>query len=480
MKAATHIIGRQNIHLRYNGARDPFALRQMISDICSDELPVRLAKLLDQYDDLDYVVRIDKLDVNLTLSDDGNLQERIAKAIIEKVEAELRQKLETRKHTQLLTANFARTLRIYLERGYLPRYTDLKNATEFRQALTQAWQQPTLRQQIIPEIVPVLRSNHARQRLLSLLSDAQLDSFVFATGIWTQSAWTKWQQAITSAAMSVSGQPQGLHPEVVLKSAVLETISQQPALPSASLVLATSILKTFKQQGIDLRKEEWLRLIPADARVDISTVIEELTVRGDSTSFIPPTRQHLDPPAPLGTGQEDQESPQNTYPDDAIFIRNAGLVLLALYLPAFFTRLGLLNDEGKITDFPKAIALLRYLVFASVDFEEMELPLEKLLCGIPLAQSIWDRPHITEAEKVQAEELLQSVIEHWTILKNTTPVGLRHSFLQREGKLSFRNNQWELTVHRQAHDILLDYLPWSINMIKLPWMPHLLVVKWIK
>jgi hypothetical protein len=154
--------------------------------------------------------------------------------------------------------------------------------------------------------------------------------------------------------------------------------------------------------------------------------------------------------------------------------------LLALYLPGFFNRLNVLSSDGKVGDLPRAMALLRYLVFESDDFEEMELVLEKLLCGIPLVESIAGRHNILDEEEEQAHELLQSVIEHWTILKNTTPAGLRHSFLQREGKLSFRNNQWELTVHRQAHDILLDYLPWSISMIKLQWMPHLLVVKWNK
>jgi hypothetical protein len=122
--------------------------------------------------------------------------------------------------------------------------------------------------------------------------------------------------------------------------------------------------------------------------------------------------------------------------------------------------------------------LLRYLVFEGEQFEELEVVLEKLLCGIALAESIAERPRLSDEEKEQAGLLLQSVIEHWTVLKSTSPAGLRHNFLQREGKLVFKNGQWELRVQKQAHDLLLDYLPWSISIIKLPWMKYVLNVKW--
>jgi hypothetical protein len=97
---------------------------------------------------------------------------------------------------------------------------------------------------------------------------------------------------------------------------------------------------------------------------------------------------------------------------------------------------------------------------------------------MPLAES-FDRKHRIRSEEIeQIDALLQSVIEHWAVLKNTSPEGLRESFLQREGRLVFQNDQWELTVQKQAHDILLDYLPWNISMVRLLWMPYPLIVKW--
>lgn len=480
MPSATHIIGRQNIHLRYNGARDPFALRQMISDVCSDELPVRLNRRLDQYDDPDYVLRIDKLNVSISLADNGNLQESIAKAIIEKVEAELRQRLEHRKDTLLVTQNFACTLRIYLEGGYLPRYTNPKSAAEFREAMAEAWQEPALQKQIIPEIAPALRSMHARQRLLSLLSYTQFEALVLATRVWSSSDWKSWQEAFEQIRRIVCRQQRALDVEPIIRSAVLAAISELTHSASANLILATSILKELQQRGFVPTKEERIQFFPANVNAARADAAGSLVLKEETNQILPVSYPDLVSSIQIDPGHEELATNQEIKPDDAIFIQNAGLVLLALYLPAFFARLNLLDKSGRVNNVPRALALLRYLAFESGDFEEMELILEKVLCGIPLAQSIAERHTILDGEKEQAEELLQSIIEHWTILKNTTPAGLRHSFLQREGKLSFRKAQWELTVHRQAHDILLDYLPWSISMIKLQWMPHLLVVKWIK
>ena len=88
-------------------------------------------------------------------------------------------------------------------------------------------------------------------------------------------------------------------------------------------------------------------------------------------------------------------------------------------------------------------------------------------------------PHLPEGFKQESEALLQSVIAHWGVIKNTSLEGLRESFLQREGKLSFNNNEWYLQVEQKAFDMLLRELPWTIQMIRLPWMKHLLKTDWV-
>ena len=75
--------------------------------------------------------------------------------------------------------------------------------------------------------------------------------------------------------------------------------------------------------------------------------------------------------------------------------------------------------------------------------------------------------------------MLGSVIEHWVILKNTSIEGLRESFLQRNGKLTFANNEWLLQVEQKPYDMLLQSLPWNIGIIKLAWMRNILKTEWI-
>ncbi|MEO1401775.1 MAG: contractile injection system tape measure protein [Cyanobacteria bacterium J06635_1] len=43
---------------------------------------------------------------------------------------------------------------------------------------------------------------------------------------------------------------------------------------------------------------------------------------------------------------------------------------------------------------------------------------------------------------------------------------------------SRNNDHWLLQIERETYDILLDQLPWSIRVVKLPWMPKLLYVEW--
>jgi hypothetical protein len=78
----------------------------------------------------------------------------------------------------------------------------------------------------------------------------------------------------------------------------------------------------------------------------------------------------------------------------------------------------------------------------------------------------------------EAGDLLAAAIAQWSILKNTSVEGLREGFLQRGGKLFSKNGNLWLQVEKNAIDILLDYLPWNLGIIKLPWLKDVLRVEW--
>ena len=106
-------------------------------------------------------------------------------------------------------------------------------------------------------------------------------------------------------------------------------------------------------------------------------------------------------------------------------------------------------------------------------------------CGVvdgDLDRALYDRTmgcQLRASREIRKDEVLLSVIEHWNILQNTSVEGLRQSFLQRNGKLSYNGSEWLLQVEQQPYDMLLQHLPWNISMIKLPWMEQMLKTEWI-
>jgi len=167
-------------------------------------------------------------------------------------------------------------------------------------------------------------------------------------------------------------------------------------------------------------------------------------------------------------------------PGEAVSVNNAGLVLLAGFAPRLFTMLGLLTGRAFVDEdaAARAVHLLQWLVDERLDADEHELVLNKLLCGLPAATPVPREVVLQPCEQAAAQQMLQGVIAHWNALGRTSIQGLRESFLQREGRLSRDEVAWRLRVAPRAFDVLLDRVPWSYTMLKLPWMPEVLHVEW--
>ncbi len=164
---------------------------------------------------------------------------------------------------------------------------------------------------------------------------------------------------------------------------------------------------------------------------------------------------------------------------DGIYIQHTGLVLLHPFLPAFFRRLGLLEANQFINNDSrqKAVWLLHYLATGNTEALEYEIALPKILCGWPLEKVIAP-VEIAVNEREEADNLLLSVIEKWDKLKNTSITALRENFLQRNGKIVTKNNTVFVQVESSTLDMLLDFLPWNLSIIKFPWKKELIRVEW--
>lgn len=171
-------------------------------------------------------------------------------------------------------------------------------------------------------------------------------------------------------------------------------------------------------------------------------------------------------------------------PKDAIFIGNAGLVLLNPYLPSLFERLGLLTETGKgprlvgLEAISRGVHLLQYIAEGRCDRPEPLLVLNKLLCGVPPAQPIEASIEPSEEDLATCDSLIAAIIANWPSIANSSPAALRETFLQREGKLLHGSDGWKLHVQRKTVDVLVDRIPWSFAMVYHRWMAEPVQVTW--
>jgi len=163
-----------------------------------------------------------------------------------------------------------------------------------------------------------------------------------------------------------------------------------------------------------------------------------------------------------------------------IEVTNAGVIILAPFLPQFFQVMGLREGGVFVHEAAqeRAIHLLQYLVTGDTAHEEHELTLNKVLCGLPVDQPIGREVNLKENEMAVCEQLLKAVIQNWGTIKRSSVAALRETFLQRTAILSESEEAWILKVEQGPFDMILDTIPWSISMVKLSWMEKILQVSW--
>jgi hypothetical protein len=163
-----------------------------------------------------------------------------------------------------------------------------------------------------------------------------------------------------------------------------------------------------------------------------------------------------------------------------VTIMNAGLVLLNSYIPLLFERSGFVIDKKMLglTSHLNAVHYLQYVATGLSIAEESQMPLNKILCGVPINHPIQDEAFISDEHKELINGLIKAVIEHWPAIGNSTIEGFRGNWLVREGLLIEFDDKWELTVEKRAYDLLINKSMFSFSIIKYPWMDKPLHVNW--
>lgn len=163
-----------------------------------------------------------------------------------------------------------------------------------------------------------------------------------------------------------------------------------------------------------------------------------------------------------------------------IEVRNAGIVLLNDYIAMLFERLKLTSENKFISNEyqVRAVQYLQYVITGMQETEEVYLTLNKVLCGLPLTDTVPDFIEITDQEKQLIHGLIQAAISHWPEIGDCSVDGFRGNWLVRDGILVELEDKWELTVDKRAYDILINRSPFAFSIMKYHWMDKPLHVVW--
>ncbi|SKA36532.1 hypothetical protein SAMN04488128_104130 [Chitinophaga eiseniae] len=476
-----HLIQKQLVEVTFNGPESQaLQLQREVAALCENELLPALEKVLAPYDFLEDDLIFDYLSISVEDLRSNNLSQLFTNAVAQQLKATLAQKIppasrevsatpfdviriENRERREAQSANHRNVEQMlfhFLLHGVYPWWVSQDRIPEWKGVMLNIFFASS--PQTI-QLLHILRTSPmARERLTAQFSAAwqqqllhQITPDMYAATI---SAVITLQQYIPDARHIT---------ETAIRQWQLETVLQEHTTPAAEKLLAGALTRLLPVTPPQLQA-----LVKAYLPGPLQARLQEQLAQ----------QAGISPKEKTNTGPLREEEHRSAPLSDGYYVHNAGLVLLSPFISRFLQYCEAANEK-KLLRPGYAAALLEWLATGRTDIGEEEMVLNKILCGIPLSQTIERVTTIEPAHQDEAASLLTMVISHWPSLKNTSPEGLQSSFLRRPGKLSVRENDdnWLLQVERESYDEwLLPDIPWSYNMILLPYTPHKMIwVEWI-
>jgi Contractile injection system tape measure protein len=527
-----NIVQKQKINFHYKGKTDGFAMQKEITDWYYQELFPELQSMMDDTAPDNLYIKIDKLELDIFVKGTGDWKKTLRNQVLEglgnKIRAELQKSNSTIQDNIVRPAgNFLMLLTYYLQNGFLPWWSSINTKNEFDNTLDE-WLLSDDSRKYVDFLKGILSEYDVVFRI------ARFNEKFFFRFINYLSGSDSYVQELQQIKQDASVISELLMPEkkesinILLNKIILENVAEAGYdLGSIASTFANFLKLEFKDEfkkiSTGLIRSELLRqqLFTLDKEKKYFTkgessvpgkketgtkkeesenitkqenesglIEKDLTGKIDSKKSIDDKdsmllrddisiqKESTTQGKKILSNQDQKKFDISADVKDGIFVHNAGLVIVAGFLPMIFKKLSLINEANEIQDKNKAAMIVQYLASGNEIIEEFELGISKILCGLEMQTPVDTKTYFSDAERNEANELLLSVIEYWTILGNTSVEGLRNSFLKRNGKLSFNGKEWLLQVEQESYDMLLQHLPWNISMIKLPWMNYMLKTQW--
>jgi hypothetical protein len=476
---ASHIIRKTAVNFDFTGNFNGLSLRQEISGWTRTVLVPAIETALSEYDLNGEVISIDNISLDFSFESSTDWKSGFQEVIVRQIRQKIGDKMFVPSKDVSIrpaTQSFADLIRYYLELGFLPWNSFLKNAEDFKNELNN-W-------------IEIASSSEIKKAILGLTDEKALDrltvlvnpeNFEILISVFSGNSREKVRLIFREIESVINQLPE----EIITRKSMAEAFQR--------IYLQASVV-SYPVSALFEIIAEWLDFIVIENFVDVAlihtgnitdpeivSIIRKLQKEILSGTLKVKDEKRQKPPAPESrkvrkTGKALSRLEKDI--QEGIFIQNAGAVIIASFLPELFSRTGI--SKGKeITESSQALSLLNYCISGKRTAFEFELVLPAILCGITPGK-ITGMVTVNDEEMIrEADEMLASVIEHWSVLKNTTVEGLREAFLQRNGKLVYAEEEWRLTVEQKPYDMLLEQLPWNISMISLPWMNEVLRILWI-
>ena len=465
----THLINRLQFELNCTDEDQAFNFRQNFGIIFQEQIINAADEICSSYVQEDEWIQIEKLEIDLGNFSPAAFGANFSSVFKNKFEKALVDKLSNISSSQKKESSLVSKIELlkhFLQTGTLPWWATEQEAD-------------------INEIILELITNHPEKITRFFYHHP------FKKNLWTRVAFQLSEEAKTKLILLI--------PELkVAKDLFVEWIQQLNILLKNENVTAINIpdasienivLKNASEIFLHLNDANiYLEILENNitAIVAVSKSVIDKIISDNQSNFINVFNKMTDDSAKenisVKTDAQSQLSQANDeeIAADKYAVKHAGIILLSPFLKSFFTNLQLLDGkEWKNKDAQyKAVHLLKFLSTGEQKTFEYNLTLEKIICGLYIEEPIPLEILLEEHETNEAIQLLESVIEHWKALKNTSVSGLRESFLKRDGILTQKENGWLLQVERKTLDVLVDSIPWGYSTVSFSWNEYLIFVEW--
>ncbi len=417
-----HMIQQQNFEIQFEQFSDGIGIQNEIKDLFYEKLLPRAEQLFNEIAGEKYRVSIEKLEIDCGLLSGKYWQEELVEETLRQLRRELviseKKEIKNLPITQGTgAADTFDSFLFFLEKGYLAWNSHINSIKELEISISENVKRNSNYLEKIKSLYK--KKPFVVDRLLYNFSDT------FFLNLMEQLAGNKQEQL----------------------QKIYLLLDESKLTNSEKHVAHCLLFKTFSEN-------------PANAELFYSSITASI----------------------ITAEKEKQLKKVNNREDiDFVYVENAGLVLLHPFLRELFQKLELWVDKQWKDNYSQhlAVHVLEYLISGHENSPEFNLPLNKILCGMNILEVLQPVRELPSGVKEECELLLQELIHHWSILKNTSITGLRETFLQRNGKISPVDKGWLLNVEQKGVDVLLNSLPWGIGVIKLPWNATTIFVEWI-